>query len=74
MAIDLRERYFTTAQAADFLGVRRQTIYQMLERGRLVPTIVTAYGRLFVHSELLRVKRLREARQRKRRPVRTPVS
>jgi DNA-binding XRE family transcriptional regulator len=73
MAVDLRERYFTTGQAAEFLGVRRQAVYQMLENGRLVPQIITPIGRLFVRAELLRVKRLRDARAAKRRPVRTPL-
>jgi DNA-binding XRE family transcriptional regulator len=73
MAVDLRTRYFTTMQAAEFLGVRRQAVYQTIESGRLVPQIITPIGRLFVRAELQRVKRLREQRQQKRRPVRTPV-
>ncbi len=74
MPVDLRRRYYTTIQVAAELGVRRQAVYVMIANGRLTPTLITPVGRLFAKGEVERVKRLREARQRKRRPVRTPVS
>jgi excisionase family DNA binding protein len=73
MPVDIRARYYTTVQVAAELGVRRQTVYVMIANGRLTPTLITPTGRLFARGEVKRLKRLREARQRKRRPARTPV-
>ncbi len=75
MAIDLTH-YLTPMQAARLLGVRRQTVALMVKGGRLHATILTPYGRLFARGEVIRLKKLREQRQREheQRRRRQPVA
>lgn len=59
---------YSVGEAAGRLHISRQRVYQMIEEGRLIPTVEG--GKRFTASELARVKTLRAEPKRK---IRSPA-